>query len=228
MKALIVAAAMLTLLAPQASDAQRAPQRTAPAKPAARVPADPIFPEPDFQAAFKETLFCGGKSKEPAPENCASTWRDISWSMTNGRIGEIKPAVGSPWLFECNYDAVEDEERCFFRTGDAFAVILSGNRALVTWGYNRFPGSELVARFDDDAPLRTAAQDGWTWGQSEALMRKMLYKKALRYRWSDWPENSNHDGSINLDRFADVASLMKAISYTFSAIQSDRRSAAGD
>ena len=39
----------------------------------------------------------------------------------------------------------------------------------------------------------------------------MINGKILRYRWYDWPENTPHDGEINLTNFRVVAALMAGI-----------------
>jgi hypothetical protein len=118
-------------------------------------------------------------------------------------------------LFSCEHDEIERDDLCSFTTGDQFAIIRGdGYRTIVNWGYVRFPGSEMIARLDDDAPVSTKAET-WTPGQSRWLYMRMMRAQTMRYRFVEWPSGASRDGSINLASFADTSALMEAIRDQF-------------
>jgi hypothetical protein len=189
------------------------------AKPKPRVAAKPapLIPEPLYLEAFKEVTFCGGQSEDPSPSKCDSTWRGIRWKQNPSGYGEINPEVGTSWTFRCRYDEVENEDRCQFYTGDQFALSFIYGKVWLNWGTERYPGSEMVARFDDGSPVSTSEKDGWPFPLGALLLRRMMAGRIMYYRWSDWPGERNRDGRIDLTGFSDVAALMRAITSNYTA-----------
>lgn len=139
--------------------------------------------------------------------------------MDHGVAGTIDTG-GNQWTFSCKYDAIEDSDSCSFITGQQFMILMPGGHdVFVSWGFRRFPGSEMIARFDNQVPIWTKSNDGWTATQSATIFRRMIGGKIMRYRWSDWPEENDHDGTIDLTNFRDTAALMEAIFSEFQVIR---------
>lgn len=145
---------------------------------------------------------------------CAKQWREIKWTLYSNWIGEITAPSGF-WTVSCNYNPIERTDTCSFSSGLDFTIIRSdGYRTLLNWGRRRYPGSNMIARIDDAAPLSTTAET-WTFQQSRAIYQRMIGGKAMFYRWSDWPYNASHDNSMNLSDFANFAALLEGIRDEF-------------
>jgi len=174
------------------------------------------LPVPDvaYFDASKALLAC--TDVKPLPSTCQGNWRGIKWLLyTKDWTAQLDLPSGVRWLVSCNYDEIYSEDTCSWTTGDEFVISRGeGNSTFVSWGLRRFPGSEMIARFDAAAPLSTS-EKSWSSRQSTAFYRKMLEARELRYRWYSWPEDYERGGALNLAGFANAAAFMEALRDEF-------------
>lgn len=169
------------------------------------------------KAAFADVAECikQFETDKYQRSSCERTWRGIKYLLTSSFTAQIDTPTGARWMVTCDYDAIEREDRCSITTGDQFFFTRGdGYRVDMGWGLRKAPGSEMIARFDDDAAIRTT-DDVWPRLRSREIYKRMMIGKVLRYRWYDWPNEMPHDGTIDLTGFADAAALMEAIRGEF-------------
>jgi hypothetical protein len=173
-----------------------------------------LVPEADLRAAMQETQSC--LSSNTLSNSCQGSFRNLKWTLyTKKWSTEIVTPSGAVWIVQCTHDSIESEDRCRWTTGEHFSVSVGdGYSVYVGWGLRKFPGSEMIAKFDDRPPLRTTSEF-WTQVQSRAIYRQMLTSKVLRYRWYTWPDEFARDGKIDLVAFKDVAALGEALRMDF-------------
>ncbi|MFD1035935.1 hypothetical protein ACFQ15_14955 [Sphingomonas hankookensis] len=146
---------------------------------------------------------------------CKRTWRGIDYLLTSAFTAQLDMPGGVRWMVTCTYDAIEEEDRCSFNTGDQFFISRGdGYSIYMGWGFQKAPSSEMIARFDDDAAIRTT-DEVWSRGRSRELYQRMMVGKVMRYRWYDWPNEEVHDGTMDISGFANAAALMEAIRGEF-------------
>lgn len=204
------------LIAALATSAAHCKPAKRPVRPTRSAVATRPIPQAAMIEAMTEVDSCAGKATPGRPvELCNRTWKGIKWLLYSNWNGQLDTPAGGRWLVSCKYDAIEREDLCSFSTGDQFFIARSdGYATAVFWGLQRYPGSEMTYRFDDSAPISTTAES-WSAEQSRSIYRRMMAGKIMRYRFSDWPNNASHDGSIDLAGFADTAALMEAIRDQF-------------
>lgn len=169
------------------------------------------------KAAFADVIECVKQFEAAGYERstCKRTWRGIDYLLTSAFTAQLDTPGGVRWMVTCTYDAIEEDDRCSFSTGDQFFISRGdGYRVDMGWGFQKAPSSEMIARFDDDAAIRTT-EEVWSRGRSRELYQRMMVGKIMRYRWYDWPNEAAHDGTIDINGFANAAALMEAIRGEF-------------
>lgn len=169
------------------------------------------------RAAFADVAECVKQFEAAGYQRstCKRSWRGIDYLLTPAFTAQLDAPGGARWLVTCEYDAIEREDRCSFNTGDQFFISRGdGYRVAMGWGLRKSPGSEMIARFDDDAATRTT-EELWSRERSRSLYKRMMAGKVMRYRWYNWPDEAARDGTIDISGFADTAALMEAIRGEF-------------
>lgn len=180
------------------------------------------FYSAEMKAAMAVVQPCEDNSRivRPAVEICKGEWRGVKYVLYSNWNGQIITPSGMRFGFRCSYDAIESSESCSLSNEHQFVIIQSpGYATLINWGFRRYPGSEMVARFDDEAPISTS-EETWTNKESRMLYRKMLNGKLMRLRWFDWPNKYSQDSTIDLTGFKDFLGLFEALrsSYTVARV----------
>lgn len=191
-------------------------QRRAPARTVAK-PSIELIERDRSKAAFADVVECVKQFEAASYQRstCKRSWRGIDYLLTSAFTAQLDTPGGARWMVTCDHDAIEEEDRCSFNTGDQIFISRGdGYRVAMGWGLRKMPGSEMIARFDDDAAIRTT-EELWPRERSRAIYLRMMAGKVMRYRWYDWPNEAAHDGTIDIIGFADTAALMEAIRGEF-------------
>lgn len=124
---------------------------------------------------------------------------------------------GFAWRIECTIDAMTDAPTCLLsEAGSAipfFRAFLGRGGYLVSFGGQKYPGSELEVRVDSLTARRAPERPGFVSADARDLLAEMASGRQALLRLTEWPSRQHDSRILNLKGFGAAYELFTRAFY---------------
>jgi hypothetical protein len=176
------------------------------------------------QSALKTSAFesviasCDGRS------GCEGNWQGLKYEFYSSSAVYIETSSAT-WEILCRVDDMDDSRSCSLSTLPKPNATPNDPRLLILWtSYSnsaaitliskskRYPGSPQMLRIDQHTAWSTFDTFG---GKASAIIiNQMKSGRILKMRYSDWPDNIDQDGDLDITDAGLILQAAAAVRHT--------------
>lgn len=146
---------------------------------------------------------------------CDGAWKGLSFTLYSDGSGSLMLPAGGKWSYYCRQDRVETYTSCTLSQNGFSIIMIRGQDGLATWGGDRYPRSEKIAKFGNGEPIRFPEKTIIQGEILENMINLMKVTPSAIFRWYDWPYNAPRDIDVDLTQFSDVIQIFHAMEFKY-------------